>query len=250
MPGKVGDIDGTRQGQADHQRLWITSIVTILSSVGIAIFVQRSQASLEARLLERSVAMRQTALSMRVRVDNMVTNSRIFTATVDIGNTGTESARDVEILAPVLGLPDSMRSTFIPPKATQTFTTGAAFATVDELHAGSVIQWTLVMTHPNTTVTESNRWWREISAWCSNCPKAAVLIATPLPDNAVIYTVKPGDTLYGIAFQHDITVAELVEANQNLSDPNFISAGDQIVVGSRRAQDGLPQRRLTSTPVP
>ncbi len=250
MPGKVGDVDGTRQWQADHQRLWITSIVTILSSVGIAIFVQRSQASLEARLLERSVAMRHTALSIRVRVDNMVANSRIFTATVDVGNTGTESARDVEILAPVLGLLDLTRSTFIPPKATQTFTAGVAFATVDELHPGSVIRWTLVMTHPNTTVTESRRWRGEVSAGCSNCPKAAELIATPLPENAVIYIVQPGDTLFGIALQHNTTVAELVRANQNLTGPSFISAGDQIVVGSRRAQDGLPQRRLTSTPVP
>ena len=45
------------------------------------------------------------------------------------------------------------------------------------------------------------------------------------------YTVKRGDTMWGIAMKYDLTLAKLVEMNPQISDPNIIHVGDVIVVG-------------------
>jgi murein DD-endopeptidase MepM/ murein hydrolase activator NlpD len=60
--------------------------------------------------------------------------------------------------------------------------------------------------------------------------------AAPAPPQAKIasastpakYVVKPGDTLGGIAAKNGTTVAEILEANPEIKNPNSIAAGQQI----------------------
>ena len=42
------------------------------------------------------------------------------------------------------------------------------------------------------------------------------------------YTVKPGDTLSRIAMRNGVTLAQLLQANPQVKDPNRISVGDVI----------------------
>lgn len=49
------------------------------------------------------------------------------------------------------------------------------------------------------------------------------------------YTVKPGDTLNKIAQAHDVTLAELVAAN-NISNPNLIFPGQVLVIPKTEAE--------------
>lgn len=51
-----------------------------------------------------------------------------------------------------------------------------------------------------------------------------------LPPGTVTYTVKPGDTLSGIASLFNITVDELVKANPGFTDDRSIFAGQQLVI--------------------
>ena len=58
---------------------------------------------------------------------------------------------------------------------------------------------------------------------------AATTGTTREPGAQLIYTINPGDTLYGIATQFGVTVDDLVALN-NLEDPNSIQAGDQLFI--------------------
>ena len=54
---------------------------------------------------------------------------------------------------------------------------------------------------------------------------------TPPPSTGTTYTVKPGDTLNGIAKAHGVTVQALFAANKDrLKDPNEIYPGQELVV--------------------
>jgi LysM repeat protein len=55
----------------------------------------------------------------------------------------------------------------------------------------------------------------------------SLLLAMPARAQGQVYVVKPGDTLASIAQAHETNVASLLRAN-NLSDPNFIRAGQRI----------------------
>lgn len=44
----------------------------------------------------------------------------------------------------------------------------------------------------------------------------------------ILYKVKPGDTLSGIAQRNNTTTAKLMELNKQIKNPNFIKAGDVI----------------------
>jgi LysM repeat protein len=61
-----------------------------------------------------------------------------------------------------------------------------------------------------------------------------VATATSTPETAVetseqVYIVQPGDTMLVIATRYDITVEDILAAN-NLSDPNFVFAGQRLVI--------------------
>lgn len=53
------------------------------------------------------------------------------------------------------------------------------------------------------------------------------------------YTIKPGDTLSGIAQEFGITVEELVKLN-NITDPNQIQAGQVLTVPAKGAPTSAP----------
>ena len=44
------------------------------------------------------------------------------------------------------------------------------------------------------------------------------------------YTVKPGDTLSKIAMRNGVSLAQLLQANPQITDPNKIRVGDAINV--------------------
>lgn len=54
--------------------------------------------------------------------------------------------------------------------------------------------------------------------------------ATPDVDGIIYYIVQPGDTLSAIAFRHNVTIETLLALN-NLSNSDFIVAGDRLIVG-------------------
>ena len=49
------------------------------------------------------------------------------------------------------------------------------------------------------------------------------------PQQFLIYTVAPGDTLYRIAQQFETTVEMLAEVN-DIDDPDYIEAGAELVI--------------------
>lgn len=51
---------------------------------------------------------------------------------------------------------------------------------------------------------------------------------TPTPDNALIYTIQPGDNLTKISILYGVTIQQIVEANPELKNPNQISPGTQL----------------------
>lgn len=53
---------------------------------------------------------------------------------------------------------------------------------------------------------------------------------TAAPKHAGTYTVKPGDTLSGIAVAHGTTWQKLYEMNQGICDPNQIRPGERLHV--------------------
>jgi len=63
------------------------------------------------------------------------------------------------------------------------------------------------------------------------------------------YTIKPGDTLSGIAQEFGITVEELVKLN-NITDPNQIQAGQVLTVPAKGAPTSAPGPTPSPTPGP
>jgi LysM domain-containing protein len=54
---------------------------------------------------------------------------------------------------------------------------------------------------------------------------------TPTPEpTPVIYVIKGGDTLSKIASEHGLTLDELMAANPDITDPNRITEGQQIII--------------------
>lgn len=45
-----------------------------------------------------------------------------------------------------------------------------------------------------------------------------------------VYTVRSGDTLWGIAKQHGVNLTELIRANPQIKNPNLIYPGNQVTI--------------------
>ncbi len=76
----------------------------------------------------------------------------------------------------------------------------------------------------------------------SAVPPTPVNTPTPRPDGAIVHVVQSGDTLYGIAFQYGVEVAELRRLNAGtLGTSDMLNIGQEIVIS------GAPQE---PTPVP
>lgn len=80
-------------------------------------------------------------------------------------------------------------------------------------------------------------------------------VATPtqtplaLPTSApTTYTVKPGDTLSGIAAMFGVSVDDIVRVN-NITDPNVLSDGQTLKI-PMRSPEGTPTEQLAASPSP
>ncbi len=85
-------------------------------------------------------------------------------------------------------------------------------------------------------------------------PTALPPTTAPAPGSAAPgatgkYTIKPGDTLSGIAQEFGITVEELVKLN-NITDPNQIQAGQVLTVPAKGAPTSAPGPTPSPTPGP
>jgi hypothetical protein len=54
-----------------------------------------------------------------------------------------------------------------------------------------------------------------------------------LPDGKVVYQLQEGDSLYGVAQRYSLTIEELLELNDGLSEESVLQVGQQVVVGFR-----------------
>ncbi len=52
---------------------------------------------------------------------------------------------------------------------------------------------------------------------------------TPTPVSGPVYIIQPGDTLSGIAVRFNVSLNDLMSAN-NITDPNVVGAGQQLVI--------------------
>jgi LysM repeat protein len=84
-------------------------------------------------------------------------------------------------------------------------------------------------------------------------PAPAVATETPTPESVappaeeVVYVVQPGDTMLVIATRYEVTVQDILAAN-NLNDPNFVFAGQRLVIP---VQGVVPEENVPdSAPVP
>jgi len=55
-------------------------------------------------------------------------------------------------------------------------------------------------------------------------------VSAPAQAEGVTYTVKKGDTLWGIARKFGVALQELIAANPQIRNPNLIYAGDRVVI--------------------
>lgn len=60
-------------------------------------------------------------------------------------------------------------------------------------------------------------------------PSPTPVEAAPTETAEIVYVVQPGDTMLVIATRHDVSVEDILAAN-NLSDPNFVFAGQRLVI--------------------
>lgn len=82
-------------------------------------------------------------------------------------------------------------------------------------------------------------------------PAPIVAVETATPEVAdvnseEVYVVQPGDTMLVIATRYNVTVEDILNAN-NLNDPNFVFAGQRLVIP---VQGGSPSAGTTPNQLP
>lgn len=80
-------------------------------------------------------------------------------------------------------------------------------------------------------------------------PAAAAPAEAQAPAESSSYTVKAGDTLYGIAASHGVSLSELLEWNQ-LSPAKFIQPGQQIKVSAAGGSTAIAPLQAASSTKP
>ena len=86
---------------------------------------------------------------------------------------------------------------------------------------------------------------------------STVATETPTPQTAVateetVYVVQPGDTMLVIATRYEVSVEDILAAN-SLSDPNFVFAGQRLVIpvqGGSPVTQSVSSGESTATPAP
>jgi len=73
-------------------------------------------------------------------------------------------------------------------------------------------------------------------------------VVTPVYDTGVYYTVRPGDTLLGIAYRFGVNYWDIVRAN-NISNPSHIYAGQRLFIPGAVAPTPTPTP-ASATPTP
>ena len=59
------------------------------------------------------------------------------------------------------------------------------------------------------------------------------------------YIVKKGDTLWGIAKQHQVSLAELKQANPHLKHPDQIFPGNEMTIPMKPLNQVVPGDKIT-----
>ena len=54
--------------------------------------------------------------------------------------------------------------------------------------------------------------------------------SSPDREDTVVYTVKKGDTLWGIAGRYGVSLTALIAANPQIKNPNLIYPGDRVQI--------------------
>ena len=54
--------------------------------------------------------------------------------------------------------------------------------------------------------------------------------SSPDGEDTVVYTVKKGDTLWGIAGRYGVSLTALIAANPQIKNPNLIYPGDRVQI--------------------
>ncbi len=82
-------------------------------------------------------------------------------------------------------------------------------------------------------------------------PTLVIPLATPLPTaTPIIYTVRAGDTLIGIAHRYDVSVEALQAANGNIA-PELLQIGQKLIIPQPTpAGPAGPDRLILPTPTP
>lgn len=61
-------------------------------------------------------------------------------------------------------------------------------------------------------------------------PPGTAVSLVPRPASGGVYTVKKGDTLWGIAQRWGVSLQALIAANPGIKNPNLIYPGDKVVI--------------------
>lgn len=106
---------------------------------------------------------------------------------------------------------------------------------------GVVIGWDAVKRPPTTTPEPVI----EVTTLATPTASLPTATATIHPGGPITYRVQPGDTLLTIAAQFNVTVEDIMAANE-LENPNFIQVGQELII----PVGGLSTPTSTAAPIP